>query len=104
MENLKKATEIETLLLKKFPTYKGRKVLDDLTMRISTLPDKYQTPLLDWLRGGDIPEFEHSGYSVSGLIEKNFTVPSAVLALAWLEYDSETAKKALESAGVIPVE
>ena len=103
MENLEET--IKDLLLEKFPAYKGKAiVLADLTKRISALPDKYQTPLLDWLRGGDIPEFEHSGYSVSGLIEKNFTVPSAVLALAWLEYDSETAKKALESAGVIPVE
>ena len=51
-------SEIQKLLLEKFPSYAQKKILlDDLTKRIKGLPAKYQEPLIDWLKGGEVPEF-----------------------------------------------
>ena len=95
------SVEIKRLLLEKFPSYAQKKILlDDLTKRINDLPEKYKRPLTEWLNGGSIPVFSCAGYSVTGLILKNFTVPSAVLTIAWLEYDENTALQVLKKAGV----
>ena len=95
------SVEIKKLLLEKFPSYAQKNILlDDLTKRIKDLPPKYKTPLINWLRGGDVPCFSCAGYSVSGLIFKNFTVPSAVLTIAWLEYETNIALQVLKKAGI----
>lgn len=95
------SVEIKELLLKNFQSYNQKQILlNDLTRRIKDLPAKYQEPLIDWLKGGEVPEFSCEGYSVTGLIWKNFTVPSAVLTIAWLEYDTNTALQVLRKAGI----
>lgn len=96
-----KSVEIKELLLKNFPSYAQKKILlDDLTKRINDLPEEYKRPLIEWLKGGDVPVFSCSGYSVAGLVLKGFTVPSAVLTIAWLEYAPNTALQVLKKAGI----
>ena len=103
--------DIKTLLLEHFPEYEKKQILlNDLTQRICFLPEKYRNPLIAWLKGGEIPDFEYNlsegkQYSVKTLCECNhFTVPSAILTLAWLEYDTENALKTLKRAGVQPMQ
>lgn len=88
---------IKELLLKNFPEYERKLILlEDLSKRINALPEKYQAPLVAWLNGKKVPAFSYSGYSVNGLVSQGFTIPSAVLTIAWLEYDTTTALQALD--------
>ena len=96
--------EIKKLLLERFPDYVSKEILlEDLITRISNLPEKYKTPLLGWLNGGEMPFFSCSGYSVKYLVEHgNFSIPSAVLTIAGIEYEPETVLRILEHIGLPP--
>lgn len=97
--------EIKKLLLVKFPDYASKNaLLEDLTLRISSLPEKeYREPLIKWLNGGEVPDLSCSGYSVKYLVDsRKFTVPSAVLSIAWLEFKPEAALQAFQYIGLPP--
>lgn len=95
--------ELEKMLLARFPHYQRGNALADLTDRLLALPEQYQKMVFDWLGTDEVPSLSRDGFSIKQLTDQHhFTIPAAVMMIAWLEYDKENALATLRKLKISP--